>query len=181
MTFYACIKGEKFRANSSATWIAGKILCLALALALGSVPCDATIILVTLTRDAIYLGADGRVTLIDVNGNETSGEFCKIRQFGKVVIAYSGTTIDADVKLNVFDVLSSIKASSVSDFADKVIAVLPCRFQESLERSAQTGRTRPDLQMPGDVAIVGFEEGKPAYVRVLFINDKGVIKAIRKN
>jgi len=172
----------KFTENQKRlAWIAGRVLCLALILALGSLPCEATIILVTLTREAIYLGADGRGTLIDVNGNETPCDFCKIRQFGKIVAAYSGTVIDADVKFNVFDVLSSIKADSVSDFADKLIAVLPGRFQESLGRSAQTRSMRPDLLMPGDIAIVGFEDGKPSYIRVLFINDKGVIKAIRKN
>ena len=168
-------------ANSLATRISRELLCLALALTLAPITCHATIILVTLTIGAVYLGADGRLTHTDENGNVTYGDACKIRQFGKIVVAYSGTVTDANVQFNVFDVLSSIEASSLSEFADKVADVLPSKFQKSLERSASAGKVSPNLIIPGDIAIVGFEDGKPAFIRILIFNDKGVVKAVKIN
>ncbi len=152
-----------------------------LVLALMSTPCGATIVFVTLTRDAIYVGADGRGTIIDEADNETYTDICKIRQFRKVVVAYSGTVSDPTANFDVWDILSRINAGSAAEFADKVAKVLTDRLQALKEQKERTGKSTQHPFIPGDVGIMSFEGGKPAYVRMLFLNENGTIRAIKKD
>lgn len=145
---------------------------------------NASIVFVTLTSDAIYIGADGRLTLTDAAGKETYGETCKIRDIGRFLVADTGTISGPIGPSDTFDVwseLESIKASSVTDFAEKLSTTLPAKFQSVFtERSRRTGKPFQEF-IPGDIAIAGFEGGVPAFVRVIFLTVNGKITANRKN
>ena len=72
-------KIKKFSASAisrpSRTPIAGipaQIPRLSLWMLLAFAQCNASIVLVSLTADAIYIGADGRLTGTDVTGKETA-------------------------------------------------------------------------------------------------------------
>lgn len=154
---------------------------LALLVLLAAGTCDATVIFVTLTRDAIYVGADGRITITDTLGKETYGDTCKIHQFGKVFVADSGLARYDLTGFDVWQIFSSIKATSVSDFTDKMVAVLPAKYQAVYaDRMKRNGGVKPD-DGPGDIGVFAFEDGKPAFIWTYFYTDNGVIKSAIHN
>jgi hypothetical protein len=154
-----------------------KIAGLTLAFFLLAGICNATVILVTLASDATYLGADGRITATDDLGNESYGPTCKIHQFGNLFVAEAGETLDPPTGFNVWQYFASVNATSVSDFADRIASELPDKYQAVYtERSRRTGKPAQDL-VPGDIGVVGFENGKPAFIEIFFYTENGVIKA----
>lgn len=170
--------------RSPAARIETKILRLSIGMLLAFTPCSASIVLVALSGDAIYVGADGRGTLVDEAGNETPSDTCKVRSLGPFVVADTGMVSGPAAPSDTFDVwseLKSIKASSVVDFANKISNILPGRFQSVFaERSRRTGRPFQQF-IPGDIAVVSFEGGRPAFVRIIFVTVNGKITANQKN
>jgi hypothetical protein len=167
-----------------AGWIPAKIFLLSLGMALAIAQCSASIVIVNLTADAIYIGADGRITETDNVGKETPKDGCKVRSFGPLVVADTGTVGGPTGASDAFDIwveLKSIKASTVAEFADQVAKTLPAKFQGVFtERSRRTGRPFQEF-IPGDIAIAGFENGRPAFVRIIFVTVDGAIEANPKN
>lgn len=151
---------------------------LILALALVPIPCRATIIVYTITRDAIYVAADGRITKIDLDGHETYEDGCKIKQFGRIIVAYSGTLKDPMTKFDVWEVVNSARAKTVAEFAAKLKERLPRKLQASMEFNKN--RVKPSFLL-GDMIIADFEDGKPQVIRILFPNINGTIQGITKN
>jgi hypothetical protein len=145
--------------------ISAQLQRLTLIALLATASCKATIVVVTLTHDAIYVGADERLTEFDQNGNETDSTptTCKLRKFGNVVVGYSGWISYPEAGLDVWKTFGSTRAASVSDFAHKIGEELPQQFQGIYKKYG------PRIGMPADVAVLGFEEGRPAFIRVLFI------------
>ena len=140
--------------------------------------CNATILFVTMTRDAIYVAADGRLTYAHPDGNETYGSVCKIRKFGNITVAAAGKYADHATNFDVWKIFASIQATSVADFARQIAATVPKQYQAIYtERSKRTGvKAIPDL-FPGMVAVLGFEDGKPAFIRIVFYTINGVVEA----
>jgi hypothetical protein len=167
-----------------AGWIPARIFRLSLGTALAIAQCSASIVIVNLTADTIYIGADGRITETDNVGKETPKDGCKVRRFGPFVVADTGTVGGPTGASDAFDVwaeLRSIKASTVADFADQVAKTLPAKFQAVFtELSRRTGRPFQEF-IPGDIAIAGFENGRPAFVRIIFVAVNGAIEANPKN
>jgi len=155
-----------------------KIVVLLLVFSLAATPGNATIILVTLTRNAMFIGADGRATITDEAGNETFLDVCEIRQFGKIVVAYSGTVGDPSVHFDAWDIFKTIRANTVAEFAGEAAKALAVQFQSSAEHFGPPGKIRQNRLILGDVGIAGFQDGKATYIRILFVNEKGVIRAV---
>jgi len=158
-----------------------KFMVLLLVFSLAAAPSNSTIILVTLTRHAIFIGADGRATFTDQAGNETYFDACKIRQFGKIAVAYAGTVSDPSVPFDVWATFNTIRASTVTEFADKAAKELAVGFQSLAQHDAQSGKITPKQIILGDVGIAGFEGKKVAYIRLLFVQEKGVIRTVTIN
>src|SRR5260221_7183400 len=106
---------------------------LSLALSLLATPCRATIIVYTITHDTIYVAADGRLTRIDKDGNESYEDGCKIKQLGEIIVAYSGTINDPGTKFDLWEVANSVKADGVNDFATKLKELLRPKLQGSMD------------------------------------------------
>ena len=134
--------------------------------------CSASIILVRLSSDAIYIAADGRITGMDDSGKETFADTCKVRKIGQFVVADTGiigAPMDLVSTFDVWSQLKSIKASSVADFAKQAASLLPSRYQAVFtERSRRIGRPFQQF-IPGDIGVAAFEDGKPAFIRIIFV------------
>lgn len=144
-------------------------------------PCRASIVIVTLTSDAIYIGADGRLTLTDDKGKETFDCICKIRKFRTIVVATTGTITDPHTDFDLWKILDGINASSVAEFADKIVTTLPPKYETAIRAQTKRTNTPSGTFIAGDIEVAGFEDGKPASVRVIFISEKGSVKAVKKN
>jgi hypothetical protein len=125
--------------------------------------CCPSVVFVNLAADETYVGADGRLTY---------------------TVADTGTTGGPAGPTDMFDVwieLKSMRASSVVDFAGKIAAALPGKFQSVFEeRSRRTGKPFQQF-IPGDIAVLGFEGDRPAFVRIIFATVGGKITANIKN
>jgi hypothetical protein len=164
-----------FHFKSSLVYAQIERLVFAVFLAIGT--CNATIIFVSLSRDAIYIGADGRLTASDDSGQERDGgPTCKIQQFGSIFVADSGMVRDDSTGFDVWKFFDSIKANSVSDFADKVAQELPEKYQTVYTaRKERIGKTTQNS--PGDIGVFGFVNGKPEFFWIYFSVNDGIIKA----
>jgi hypothetical protein len=140
----------------------------------------ATIIFVTLTRNAIYIGADGRATNMDAAGNEIGpSDACKIRNFGNYTVVDSGIASYPWTGFNVWEYFASIKATSVADFSNQLKEQLPPKFQTAYtDLKKRTGKV---IAVPGDIGVMAFEGGKPVFIWIFFFVQDETVKAAVHN
>lgn len=143
--------------------------------------CRATIIFVTLTRQAIFIGADARTTLTNDAGKESYGTTCKIRGFGQVTVAVSGTLSDTSSNFDIWRFLDSIRKVSVADFAREIADRLPTLYGSIDQTRTLRGSRVTQGAIPGQVAVLGFQANAPTFFSVRFLEQNGTIKAVLRD
>ena len=160
-----------------------KWLAFAALFVVGSVQtCYATVIFVTLTHDAIYVGADGRATNVDAIGNEIGvSDVCKIRRFGNIIVADSGIMTDPWTGLDIWSFFATVKATSVADFSNQIKTQLPQKYEAAYAELKKRNGRDTKIAVPGDIGVMAFEDGKPAFIRIVFFVQDGTVKAAIKD
>jgi hypothetical protein len=145
---------------------------------------NATTIVVILGPNYVSLGADSKgVTVNKKTMQVTSGSVCKIYQTGKYYFAYAGMGADPDNNYIPENIISEYlgKANSRIVAIDSLMVALKKAMRKEYlhlkkfeSKSYHSSQLKDDLL---DLAIIGFENGKPFAEMVLFkMVDSNLVK-----
>jgi len=127
-----------------------------------------TTIVVARTMDEIVIGADSKVT--DTYGTDLNRRACKIRQFGKLFIAFEGLELDRQTGFNVPEIASMALHLKPSASATEKVSILTgflvSRLFNELRLLKKNAPETYYKKIQGGqiflrIVVAGFERGRP--------------------